>query len=94
MDRLGLLWFDSSTRPLKDKIQATVTQYKRKFKRVATHCYVHPSEVEGQVIIAGVVVEPDPTTVCYHYRVVGLSDEEMDRIDGEAEDGCPETAID
>lgn len=47
---VGILWFDDSSRSLRDKVEAAVRRYVEKFGRLPNVCYVHPSALDGSTI--------------------------------------------
>ena len=48
----GLLWFDDNpTRPVTDKIERAVQRYQQKYGHNPDVCYVHESEIRGQLAV-------------------------------------------
>ena len=46
--RTGLLWFDDDPRrQLEEKVQQAAVYYERKYGRLPTLCFVHPSALDG-----------------------------------------------
>lgn len=77
---VGILWFDDSSRSLKDKVEPAVRRYTEKFGRPPTVCYVHPSALNGSAITLDVGgfplrVEARRSVLRDHFFVVGEEDE-------------------
>jgi len=54
---IGLLIYDDSDKPLKQKILAAATKHRRKYGVWPNLCHVHPSYLRGRVgHVSGVVV--------------------------------------
>jgi hypothetical protein len=64
-----LLWFDDSAKPLSDKVLAAAARYEHKFGVYPTVCYVHPAALEKKLVVNGIRIEADDTTLRFHLRI-------------------------
>ena len=53
----GILWFDNSTTPLKEKIEKAVTYYQFRYHVSPNLCLVHPSMVIDGVEVPGIEIK-------------------------------------
>ncbi len=68
--KIGLLWFDDDPkRDVVQKIQRAAAQYRKKFGRPPTACYVHPSLLEKERRMRGLKVVPTPSMLQHHFWV-------------------------
>jgi len=67
---IGMLWFDDTNRPLKDKVARAVGYYADKYGRQPTTCLVHPQTLNGgQGTLAGVEVRGSVSVMPHHFWV-------------------------
>lgn len=45
--KTGMLWFDDSKQPLKEKMALAAKYYSEKYGQAPTLCFVHPSALDG-----------------------------------------------
>jgi hypothetical protein len=74
--RTGMLWFDNSTRSLKDKVSDASSFYKEKYGQLPTLCYVNPATLgESEARSNGVEVRETRTVMPDHFWIgVDLED--------------------
>jgi hypothetical protein len=73
--KTGLLWHDdSSSRDLTEKVNRAVMCYEKKHGEKPNVCYVHPSAIEKETEVGGVMVKPLRTVLRHHFWV-GIEDE-------------------
>jgi hypothetical protein len=46
--KTGMLWFDNSSRSLKEKVEAAVLYYQEKYGQAPTMCFVNPATLAGK----------------------------------------------
>jgi hypothetical protein len=67
---IGMLWFDDSSRTLKDKITRAVDYYKEKYGSAPTHCVVNPATLNGgEAVMAGVEVQAARSVLQHHFWI-------------------------
>jgi len=67
--KMGMLWFDDDTKSdLRIKILKAVDYYQRKYGVRPNLCYVHPSMLTQERVIAeGVEIRPNPRVLRNHF---------------------------
>ena len=70
----GCLWYDASDRPLSFKLATASRFYTQKYGLVPNLCHVHPSAVEKDGLIDGIMVKRDKMVVKGHL-FIGVLDE-------------------
>ena len=64
----GMLWYDDDKkRTLAEKVQRAVTFYTAKYGRQPTECYVHPSILPEQGVIAGCRMHAKRMIIVNHF---------------------------
>jgi hypothetical protein len=67
---IGMLWFDDSARPLKDKVLRAVEYYAKKYGRSPTLCLVNPAGLNGGAApVEGVQIRGARTVMPNHLWV-------------------------
>ena len=69
--KFGMLWFDGSKKPLKQKVAAAAAYYTKKFGVAPTECHVNPSEWEA---VDGMKMVKDAAILAGHLWI-GRKDE-------------------
>jgi hypothetical protein len=46
--KTGMLWFDNSSRSLKEKVESAVLYYREKYGQSPTLCFVNPATLSGK----------------------------------------------
>lgn len=71
---IGMLWFDDSARPLREKVERAVEYYAQKYGRTPTLCLVNPAGLDGaEGTLAGVQVR-GARTVMRHHLWIGVDE--------------------
>lgn len=83
---IGMLWFDDSSRSLKEKVQRAVDFYTQKYGRVPTLCLVNPAGLNGAEREATPVPIRGARSVMPHHLWIGV-DEQAGRKSGRAAGG-------
>jgi hypothetical protein len=72
---IGMLWFDDSARPLRDKVERAVEYYAQKYGRTPTLCLVNPAGLdEAEGTLAGVEVR-GARSVMKHHLWIGVDEQ-------------------
>ncbi len=67
---IGMLWFDDSSRPLKEKIRRAVEFYTEKYGREPTLCLVNPKTLNGGGgAVGGIEVREGASVMLDHYWI-------------------------
>ncbi len=67
---IGMLWFDDSSRSLKEKVQRAAAYYAEKYGRKPTLCLVNPITLNGdEGVIGGVEVRKGDNVMPQHYWI-------------------------
>ncbi|NIN67994.1 MAG: hypothetical protein GTO63_25460 [Anaerolineae bacterium] len=67
---IGMLWFDDSSRPIKDKVRRAVDFYKQKYGRKPTVCLVNPQTLNGgEGSVAGVQIRRGANVMLDHFWI-------------------------
>ena len=68
--KIGMLWFDNSSRSVKEKVQDATTYYIEKYGQAPTLCFVNPATLEGKEDRSnGVEVREAPTVMPDHFWI-------------------------
>jgi hypothetical protein len=68
--RTGMLWFDNSTRSLKEKVKDASVFYQEKYGHAPTLCFVHPATLDGEEARSnGVEVRKARTVMPNHFWI-------------------------
>ena len=75
----GITWFDNSSKPLKEKIEAAAKGYKEKTGDEPTTCMVHPSE-SGQLTKVGEIDVIPARQILPGYIWIGTTEVEIQSL--------------
>jgi hypothetical protein len=68
--KTGMLWFDNSSRSIKEKVTDAAAYYLEKYGQSPTLCFVNPATLEGKVAKSnGVEVREAPTVMPHHFWI-------------------------
>jgi len=74
--RVGMLWFDNDpNRDLPAKIQRAVDYYRRKYGRLPSVCYLHPSMLLGQTPMQSGVLLRESNMMLLNHFWLGVEEE-------------------
>ena len=72
---IGMLWFDDSSRTLKEKVERAVSFYAEKYGQAPTLCLINPAGLNGKEgEVKGVTIRP-ARSVMPHHLWVGVDDQ-------------------
>jgi len=68
--KTGMLWFDNSTRSIKEKVEEAAAYYSEKYGQAPTLCFVNPATLAGKENRSnGVEVREAPTVMPDHFWI-------------------------
>jgi hypothetical protein len=68
--KTGMLWFDNSSRSVKEKVQEAAQYYIEKYGQAPTLCFVNPATLAGKADSSnGVEVREAPTVMPDHFWI-------------------------
>ncbi|MCK5646819.1 MAG: hypothetical protein KAH97_08565 [Anaerolineales bacterium] len=70
--KIGMLWFDDSSRAMKIKVKDAVDFYVEKYGQAPTHCYVNPSMLSDKTKPSNGVEVKESRTVMPHHFWLGI----------------------
>jgi len=71
---IGMLWFDDSARPLRDKVERAVEYYAQKYGCTPTLCLVNPAGLDGAEGTLGGVQVRGARSVMRHHLWIGVDE--------------------
>ncbi len=86
---IGMLWYDDSSRSLKEKVQRAVEFYTQKYGRTPTLCLINPASLNGGERESTPVPIRAARSVMPNHLWIGV-DEEVERSRGRAAQAGPE----
>lgn len=70
--KTGMLWFDNSSRSIKEKVQEAADYYVAKYGQAPTLCFVNPATLEGKADGSNGVEVREAVTVMPDHFWIGV----------------------
>lgn len=70
---IGMLWFDNDSKiELSKKVEKAAEYYRNKYGRDPNLCYVHPSMISGEHVMAGKISVSSNHTIIQNHFWIGI----------------------
>ena len=68
--RMGLLWHDSTDKPIADKVRDAATRYAERFGKKPNTCYVNPTQLpDGERTVNEIAIRPSSRVLRHHFWI-------------------------